>query len=129
MEPDDQKQTEDLLDLEKAFQEETLSVPKAEPTVVTPEPIKQMGGFANTVQTLTDTDTKIEAKITELKATAKKELEDLKGLKNTIAKKIADIKELEETREKIKKELEKLQNLESEVGAITEEAQHELGSM
>lgn len=131
MEPDteinDQVQIEDLQDLEKAFQEEAGFVATAEPIKMAPAP--SQNGFSHTLSTLTETDRKLEIKINEFKMSAKKELEDLKTLKNGIAKKIADIKELEETREKIKKELEKIQHLESEVGALTDEAKHELGEI
>jgi hypothetical protein len=120
-----QSNSEELQDLEKAFQEETISVPVAEPEK-TITPTAPESGFSNTKKSLSDTDLKIANKVASLKKEAHDELATLKNLKNSIAKKIADIKELEETREKIKKELEKISNLESEVDSIKKEANDEL---
>jgi hypothetical protein len=127
MDTAEQNQSEDLQDLEKAFQEEAMSVP-------TPEPSKDSAtvvqtGFSNTKQKLSETNTKIAEKVVLLKKEAKDSLGKLKELKTSIAKKIADIKELEETQEKIKKELEKISGLEVEVKSITDEAKHELGEI
>lgn len=128
MDTDDQKISEELESLEKAFEAETISSPIAEITVNTPK-AQVPGGFSHTITSLKETDSKIAGKIETLKNLAKGELDKLKELKNSIAKKIADIKELAETREKIKKEIEKISGLESEVNSITEEATHELGNI
>ncbi len=125
MDPDEQKTSEELQDLEKAFQEEALSSPSIE-TPSPSAPVVSQSGFDNTKKSLTETDTKIAEKVTLLKNQAKQELETLKSLKAGIGKKISDIKELEETREKIKKELDKISSLESEVDSITNEAKDEL---
>jgi chromosome segregation ATPase len=129
MEPDGQNATPvaEVSELEAEFQREAAAVPAQKPTPEPTLPETPQGSFSHTTNTLKETDVKIAAKIESLKADAKSELDQLKGLKTAIAKKIADIKELEETREKIKKELDKIAGLQSEVDSITEEAKHELG--